>query len=60
MKKEDRGQKVRGVPDSWLEVRKRGRGGGHSNAYSVQQGGRGGGLKIGKKNAYGRPHEFPI
>ena len=31
-----------GVPDSWLEVRKRGRGGGHSNAYSVQQGCRGG------------------
>ena len=35
-----------GVSDFWLYVRKRG--GGHSDAYCVQQGGWGG-LKIGKK-----------
>ena len=35
-----------GVSDSWLYVRKRGRG--HSDAYCVQQGGWGG-LKNGKK-----------
>ena len=45
--KKNRGKKEGGgVLDSWLDVRKRG--GGHSNAYSVQQGGRGG-PKIGNK-----------
>ena len=39
-------EKKGGVLDSRLDVRKRG--GGHSDAYCVQQGGRGG-LKIGKK-----------
>ena len=39
MKKKKTGKKV-GCPDSWLDVSKRGGGGGvHSDAYCVQQGG---------------------
>ena len=40
-------KKKGGVSDSRLDVRKGG--GGHSDAYCVQQGGWGGGLKIGKR-----------
>ena len=47
MKRKYGEKKEGGVSDSWLYVRKRG-GGGHSDAYCVQQGGRGG-LKIGGK-----------
>ena len=52
-------EKKRGGSESWLDVRRRGRG--HSDAYCVQHGGWGG--LIFEKNVYvinGRPHSVYI